>query len=176
MVGLKKIAASAACLALLGFTGAPPVASAYDEKADARLAIQQALGAAKATDALVLVVFGANWCEDCRALDRALQAPGNMALLAGNFRLVKVDVGNFNRNIDVARLFGDPLAKGIPSAVVLSSAGQVVYATRAGELANARRMGERGVSEFLQALALKIRSPHRSILFSASTWSLGSST
>lgn len=159
MAGLKKLAASAAFLALLGFSGAHAVTPAYDETADARLAIQQALAAAKATDALVLVIFGANWCEDCRALDRSLQAPDNRALLARNFRLVKVDVGNFNRNIDVARLFGDPLAKGIPSAVALSSAGQVVYTTRAGELANARRMGERGVSEFLQALALKIRSP-----------------
>jgi thiol-disulfide isomerase/thioredoxin len=45
----------------------------YDEKADAPAQVQQALGAAYADHKQVLLVFGANWCEDCRALDKALQ-------------------------------------------------------------------------------------------------------
>ena len=65
----------------------------YDESADAKAAIQQALTAAKSDQVPVLVIFGANWCEDCRSLDTALQAIPNAALMAKEFKVVKVDVG-----------------------------------------------------------------------------------
>ena len=122
----------------------------YDESVDAKVAVQQALVAAKTDNVPVLIVFGANWCEDCRALDLALKTGRNAELMAKEFKLVKVDVGNFNRNLDVDRAYGEPIKKGIPAAVVLSPANQVLYATRAGELADARRMSEGGIYEFFR--------------------------
>jgi thioredoxin 1 len=124
---------------------APPP---YDESADAKAAVQQALSAAKARQVPVLVVLGANWCEDCRALSAAMQRGKSAELIAKEFEVVKVDVGNFNRNLDLAASYGNPIAKGIPAAVILSPAGKVVYATRAGELADARRMSDSGVYDF----------------------------
>jgi thioredoxin 1 len=120
----------------------------YDESANAKAEIQQALAAAKAHQGKVLVIFGANWCEDCRALDHALKSDRNSKLIAEEFDVVKVDVGRFNRNLDVAAAYGDPIKKGIPAAVVLSADNHVLYATRAGELADARRMNETGVYDF----------------------------
>jgi protein disulfide-isomerase len=124
----------------------------YDESADAKAAVQQALSVARTDKVPVLVIFGANWCEDCRALDLALKSGPNAELMAKEFKVVKVDVGNFNRNLDVDRAYGDPIRKGIPAAVVLSPDAQVLYATRAGELANARRMSESGVHDFFKAV------------------------
>jgi protein disulfide-isomerase len=74
-------------------------------------------------------------------------------LIAKEFEVVKVDVGNFDRNLDLAARFGNPIAKGIPAAVVLSPAGQVMYATKAGELADARRMSDSGVYDFFKRAA-----------------------
>lgn len=124
----------------------------YDESADAKAAVQQALTDAKAAQVPVLVIFGANWCEDCRALDLALKNGPNAELMAKEFKVVKVDVGNFNRNLDMDRAYGDPIKKGIPAAVVLSPDAQVLYATRAGELANARRMSESGIHDFFKGV------------------------
>jgi thioredoxin 1 len=120
----------------------------YDESADAKAAVQQALSAARARQVPVLVILGANWCDDCRALSAAMQRGKSAELIAREFEVVKVDVGNFNRNLDLAASYGNPIAKGIPAAVILSPAGQVVYATRAGELADARRMSDAGVYDF----------------------------
>ena len=53
----------------------------------------QALSDAKATRMPVLVIFGANWCKDCRALDQALSTGRNSELVKREFRVVKVDVG-----------------------------------------------------------------------------------
>jgi hypothetical protein len=41
-----------------------------------------------------------------------------------------------------------PLKKGIPAAAFFSETGRPLHATRAGELADARRMGENGIYEF----------------------------
>lgn len=125
----------------------------YDESVDAKAAIAEALQAASADKVPVLVIFGANWCEDCRALDQALKIGRNAELMAHEFRVVKVDVGRFNRNLDVAKTYGDPIRKGIPAAVVLSSDNRVLYATRAGELADARRMSESGIYDFFKGVA-----------------------
>ena len=46
-----------------------------------------------------------------------------------------------------------PLKGGIPAVAVLSRQGQVVYATRAGELADARKMGDKGIFEFFSKVA-----------------------
>jgi protein disulfide-isomerase len=147
----RRIALGAA-LAMLAGAALPVVAATlpYDASADARADIRGALAQAQRTHRNVLLVFGANWCEDCRALDKALHTPRNAALMQREFEIVKVDVGKFDRNLDVATDYGDAVAKGIPSAVVLSPAGAIVYATRAGELADARRMSETGVHDFFE--------------------------
>ena len=130
-------------LATLLLAGAVHAATLpYDDSADAKAAVRSALAAAKARHGKVLLIFGANWCGDCRALDKALRTDRNARLVSGEFTVVKVDVGRFNRNLDVAEAYGDPIRKGIPAAVIVSGDNRVVYATRAGELANARRMSD----------------------------------
>jgi protein disulfide-isomerase len=62
--------------------------------------------------------------------------------------VVKIDVGNFNKNLDLANRYGNPIQKGIPAAVVVTPGDQVLYSTKAGELADARRMGQSGIYDF----------------------------
>jgi protein disulfide-isomerase len=139
-------------LALLpALAGANP--QPYDEAADAKAQVAQTLAAAKKAGVPMLLVFGANWCEDCRALDAALQSDQNARLMAREFKVLKVDVGRFDKNLDVVAAWGDAIKKGIPAAVIVSPAGQVVYATRAGELANARKMSATGVFDFFSTAA-----------------------
>ena len=125
----------------------------YDESADAKADVRHALTEAANAKVPVLVIFGANWCEDCRALDKALHTGRNAELIAKEFRVVKVDVGNFDHNLDVANAYGNPIKKGIPAAVIVSPDNQVLFATRGGELADARGMSDDGVYEFFRKAA-----------------------
>jgi protein disulfide-isomerase len=138
-------------------SAAPPP---YDESANANAAVQSALTAAQQSRQPVLVILGANWCQDCRALAAALESGKSAELVAREFKVVKVDVGNFDRNLDLVGRYGNPIAKGIPAAVVLSPSGQVLYATRAGELADARRMSSSGVYDFFKRVSLEV-TPRR---------------
>lgn len=143
----------AACAAAVGAAPLP-----YDESADARAEIRSALAAVGKGPRRVLIVFGANWCEDCRSLDTALKSGHNAELMAREFEVVKVDVGRFDRNLDVSKAYGDPIRNGIPAAVVLSAEQRVLYATKAGELSNARRMSPTGVHDFFEGVVRKARA------------------
>ena len=120
----------------------------YDEAADAKAEIQAALVQAEKAKVPVLVVFGANWCGDCKVLDIAFKSGSSAALIDKNFKVVKVNVGRFDRNVEIAETYGVPLKKGIPAVAILNPAGKVIFATRGGELADARNMGERGIYDF----------------------------
>ena len=71
-------------------------------------------------------------------------------LLSRDFKIVKVNVGQFDKNVDIAKSYGVPLEKGIPAVAIISTNNEVLYATRAGELADARRMGDNGIYEFFK--------------------------
>jgi protein disulfide-isomerase len=149
---MRRTLLVAIAIAAVAFT-AVAATGPYEEGADAKAQIQAALLDAQQAKVPVLVVFGANWCGDCKVLDLAFKEGASAPLIAEKFRVVKVDVGRFDRNVDVAERYGVPLKSGIPAVAVLSDQGQVVYATKAGELANARKMGDRSIYDFFAEVA-----------------------
>jgi thioredoxin 1 len=122
----------------------------YNETADAKLDIKQALTQAATNQTPIIIVFGANWCGDCKMLDHAMKTGASAPLLAHDFKIVKVNVGRWDKNLDVARAYGVPLEKGIPAVAIVSAQKGVLYVTREGELADARKMGDQGIYEFFK--------------------------
>jgi len=147
---MRAIAATAILLAASSVGAA---SQPYVEGADARAEIRATLVQAHDMKVPVLVVFGANWCADCKVLDMAFKQGASAELIQKNFKVVKVDVGRFDRNVDLAESYGVPLKNGIPAVVVLSPEGKAIYATRAGELADARSMGDTAIFEFFRKVA-----------------------
>lgn len=142
------LAALAAC------TGEMP----YNESADAKADILQALSEAKVENLPVIVIFGANWCEECRALSAAIKTGKNAAKIANEFKVIKVNVGNFDHNLDIANSYGNPIKGGIPGAAILSSDNTVMYVTNRGELGSARSMGDDGIYDFLKKYSKNVKS------------------
>jgi thiol-disulfide isomerase/thioredoxin len=88
----------------------------------------------------VLLEFGASWCPDCVALAHTFEEPTVHPVLAG-FHLVDIDIGKFDRNLDLATRYGlDFHSSGIPALVVLSPEGRVTATTEDGSFADARTM------------------------------------
>lgn len=125
----------------------------YDETADAKAELQTSLQEVQTSSKPILVVFGANWCGDCKVLDQAFKSGQSAALIQKNFKVVKVNVGRFDRNVDIAEGYGVPLKKGIPAVAILAPNGKPLYVTQSGELADARKMGDSGIYEFFAKIA-----------------------
>jgi thioredoxin 1 len=140
-----------------GAMGAPrgmhlQIASAdiYSDTADAKQEIRDAILKAASEHKRVLLDFGGNWCGDCKVLNIYFHDPGNAALLAANYVLVDVSVGQYDRNLDLAAKYGIPLQKGVPALAVLDGSGRVVYAQRNGEFEKMRKLDSATVTAFLQ--------------------------
>ena len=142
-------------LAICGLAMGAKVAKAasqpiYNEHADARRDIAAALAKAEKTGRNVVLIFGANWCPDCHALDAQMHKPDLARLIARDFVVVKIDVGRFDKNLDLGEKYGVPIRKGIPAIAVLDPHGKLLYAQSQGQFANARLMPYRDFNEFFE--------------------------
>ena len=122
----------------------------YDEKADAAGDVQAAIREAGRQHKNVVLVFGANWCGDCHALDRQMHQPELAALIEKNFVVVKIDVGQFDKNLDLGAKYHVPLKHGIPALAVLDPQGKLLYAQDQGQFADARAMDYKAFKTFFE--------------------------
>ncbi|MGH9534178.1 MAG: thioredoxin family protein [Terriglobales bacterium] len=114
-----------------------------------RAEIAQAVARARQDHKRVLLIFGANWCYDCHVLNLALRHSSLAPLFQSAYEMVDIDVGEFNRNLDVAAEYHVPLQKGIPALAVLNSQGQLLYSQRDGQFQAARALGPEDLIRFL---------------------------
>jgi thioredoxin 1 len=121
----------------------------YNESADARAEIKQALEKATAEHKRVIVVFGANWCYDCHVLDKAFHSADLAPILAANYEVVHVDIGKGEKNQDLMTKYEVPMKRGIPGLAVLDANGKLVYSQKNGEFENARSLAPKDVLAFL---------------------------
>jgi hypothetical protein len=122
----------------------------YPANADATKEIGEALKLAATDHKRVLLVFGANWCYDCHVLDRALHDGAAGKIVSESFVLVHVDIGEVNRNLDLAKQYKIPLEKGVPAVAILGSDGKLLYGSHDGEFEAARKMMKKDLVAFLK--------------------------
>ena len=101
----------------------------------------------------LMVIFGANWCLDCRNLHRMLKGREIQDYAGDLFLFVNVDVGKFNQNADVAAELGVSLNRGIPVAIIFNTDGQVIGTTNEGQLEPARRYSSKQILKFMRDVA-----------------------
>ena len=106
-----------------------PEGAIFDPSVDAHGAVDAALAKAQSDNRLVLIVMGANWCHDSRALTSYLMEPEIDALLEANYEVVYIDVGlpqtGDGFNLDVAERFGI-VSDGTPNVLVLDGEGRLL--------------------------------------------------
>ncbi len=122
----------------------------YNPQADARLEIKEAREHARRGHKNVILVFGGNWCYDCHVLDLAFHHPEIEPTLKAHFLVVHVDVGEYDKNLDLAEQYQVPLKKGVPALAVLAPDGKLLYSQQGGEFEAARSLAPEDVMAFLK--------------------------
>lgn len=122
----------------------------YPANVDAHAEIREAEEKAGKEHKRLLLVFGANWCFDCHVLDLAFRRPEIAPVIAANYEVVHVDIGDDGKkNGDVAKQFEVSLDKGVPVIAVTESDGRVVVSEKNGEFEDARQLSPEYVADFL---------------------------
>lgn len=126
----------------------------YDEKADAKADIAAALSRAVKENRRVLIQWGANWCGWCRLLHELFKDDRAIAkTLLYEYDVVLVDIGRFNKNLDLAdqyKAFTDGFKKaGVPYLTILDAAGNVVLNQETGSLETGKAHDPKKVLDLL---------------------------
>lgn len=102
----------------------------FAEGADAQAALADAMQAAAANGRNVIVIMGANWCHDSRALAGWFASARFAAMIERRYNVVYIDVGTpqtgNGRNLDIAKRFGVKKMKNTPLVLVLSRDGKLL--------------------------------------------------
>jgi len=121
----------------------------YPPSADAKAEIAEAVHRATGARKRVLVVFGGNWCYDCHVLDEAFHNPEISPTMEKSFVVVHVDIGQMDKNLEVAKQYDVPLDRGVPAIAVLESDGKLLFSQKRGEFEAARSMAPEDILDFL---------------------------
>jgi len=130
---------------------AQPLPLPYNEAADAKATVAKARARAKAGHKLLLIDLGGNWCLDCRILAGTMELPEVAAFVRRHYEVVTVDVGRFDKNLDVPAHYGitNRLA-GVPALLVVDPrTDKLLDAGRVSALEDARSMTPQALADWL---------------------------
>jgi len=128
-----------------------PLPYPYDEHANADAAVAQARARAAAEHKLLLIDLGGNWCPDCRILAGTMQLPEVRAFVDAHYVVVGVDVGRFDKNLQVPAAYGlSGRLQGVPSLLIVDPrTGRLLDAGHTAALADARHMTPQALADWL---------------------------
>ncbi len=136
---------SIASLAELTVPDAP-----YDTNANADAVVDAAFARARKDGKDVLIDLGGNWCGDCRVLAGLMELPEMRAFLAAHYEMASVDVGRFNKNLQIPARFGiTQRLAGVPAVLIATPDGKLVNEGHVAALADARHMTPQALADWL---------------------------
>lgn len=159
-----RLAALIATAALAGCASVPdqtaahhPEARSFAVSSDASADVDAALERAMTSGKHVMLVMGANWCHDSRALAGWLETPRFQQLVEDEYELVFVNIGmpqtGDGHNLHIARRFGLEELPGTPNLLVLTPFGTLLNAETATSWRNAATRSEDEIYDELVRLA-----------------------
>lgn len=128
-----------------------PLPYPYDEKADADKVVAAAKAKARKQGKILIVDLGGNWCPDCRILAGAVELPEMKAFIDKHFVMVTVDVGRFDKNLQVPAHYGiTQRLEGVPALLVIDPrTDRLLDEGKVAALSDARHMSPQALAEWL---------------------------
>jgi thioredoxin 1 len=130
-------------------------ADPYAPIANAAADLKRAQANARSSGKILMVIFGGNWCPDCRVLHQRLDESPVKEYATKYFEVVGINIGENDANLDIVKSLGGTLKKGVPSAAFFDSNGKSLGSTDNGELEPARGYSAQQVLDFLRNVAEK---------------------
>ena len=118
-------------------------------------AVDEALADASRSGKHAIIVMGADWCHDSRALAGWFETPRFETMLQENYVVRYIDVGQKDRNIDVAQRFGLDNIVGTPTIIVTNTQGDVLNLDTAPTWRNAASRSEDEIYGYFAELVPK---------------------
>ena len=101
-----------------------------------------------------ILMFGANWCPDCRIFAGTMNIPKIKAYIEEKFNVLYIDVKRYEINMHLMEEYGIPSAEGIPRLLVFDKDKNLLNNSRTAEWRTARDRSSQEIFNFFQEITV----------------------
>ena len=101
-----------------------------------------------------IIIFGANWCPDCRIFSGTMDIPKISKFIDKKFNILYIDVLRYEINMQLMEEFGIPSEEGIPRVLVFDKDKNVINNSNTTEWRTARDRTSQEIFNFFQDMSI----------------------
>ncbi len=102
-----------------------------------------------------VIIFGGNWCPDCRILDGTLELPTIEKFLNEHYKIMHIDVGRYDKNMELMSHLKIEQKKGVPRVVIFNFEKEILNSSTSSEWTSARDRRQQEIFDYFQMYADK---------------------
>ena len=103
-----------------------------------------------------IIIFGANWCPDARLLEGVMRLPAVKSFLERNSNILNIDVGNYEINTALFKMFDKNIQDGIPRVFIMNKMGQNINLHVNETMRKARELSIQDIFDYFQEFVIEI--------------------
>ena len=127
-----------------------PLPLPYDEKVVDSLQLDEFIDLSISKGKQPVVIFGGNWCPDCRILEGTLAMPTIKKFLQQHYQVMHIDIGRYDRNMELMDHLNIESKKGVPRVVILDLEKNIVNTSTSSEWTTARDRKQQEIYNYFQ--------------------------
>ena len=102
-----------------------------------------------------IIIFGANWCPDARFLEGVIRLPVVKDFLERNANIFNIDVGEYEINTELFRMFEPGIEDGIPRVFILDRKGKNLNLEVNDTMRKARELSAQDIFDYFQEFVIE---------------------
>ena len=127
-----------------------PLPLPYNEKVVDSLQLDEFIDLSISRGKQPVVIFGGNWCPDCRILEGTLAMPTIKKFLQQHYQVMHIDIGRYDRNMDLMDHLNIESKKGVPRVVILDLEKNIMNSSTSSEWTTARDRKQQEIYNYFQ--------------------------
>ena len=101
-----------------------------------------------------IIIFGGNWCPDCRIFSGTINIPKVNAYIKRHFKILYIDVKRYEINMRLMEEYGITPAEGIPRVLVFDKNKKLLNNSNTTEWRTARDRNAQEIFNFFQDMTM----------------------
>ena len=127
-----------------------PLPLPYDEKEIESLKLDRFIDLSIDKGKQPVIIFGGNWCPDCRILEGTLAMPTIKKFIDQHYQIMHIDIGRYDRNMELMNHLNIESKKGVPRVVILDFEKNIVNSSTSSEWTTARDRKQQEIYNYFQ--------------------------
>jgi len=133
----------------------PPLPLPYNNKNISSRLLDSFIDEAINKNLQPVIIFGGNWCPDCRILDGTLELPTVKKFLNEHYKIMHIDIGRYDKNMELMSHLKIEQKKGVPRVVIFNFQKEILNSSTSSEWTTARDRKQQEIFNYFQKYVVK---------------------